>query len=461
MRLPEPNIILITIDSLRFDHLGCYGYARDTSPNIDSLASGGVLFLQALSNGGNTPDAFPAILASVLPVMGKERELSQPRTTLAEQLKEVGYQTAAFHSNPFLSRYYGYSRGFDVFNDSLGEYSLFKGRLWMRTMARRQHGLMARALIKLARILRPVFLRVVRRPIVTAEGITKQALAWLKENNDGFFLWLHYMDVHHPYLPLPEYLGKFRDQTVSRRKMAGLYRKMLKDPGEISPLELATLIDLYDADIRYVDDCIGSLLDSLGEELADTVVIVTADHGDEFGEHGRYGHQSLHDGIVRVPLIMAGPGIKGGTVVKHQVSLIDLAPTITDLVGLDSVTHFQGQSLLPVIKGQESAARGTISILNKSDLGRRYMAYRTPEWKYIRTESLDEANSVLSEELYDLRNDPQERHNLHGSEEARAFELEAVNRILEFKQLKREAKTANEMERIRARARQLKGSGKI
>ncbi|MBA7651375.1 hypothetical protein ES703_59194 [subsurface metagenome] len=152
---------------------------------------------------------------------------------------------------------------------------------------------------------------------------------------------------------------------------------------------------------------------------------------------------------------MAGPGIKGGTVVEQQVSLIDLAPTITDLVGIDSVTHFQGQSLLPVMKGQESAARGTMCILNKPDWGRRFIAYRTPNWKYIRTESLDEASTVLSEEVYDLRNDPQEGHNLHGSEEARAFELEAVNRILEFKQLKREAKTANEMERIRARLKKI------
>ncbi len=455
MPVPRPNIILITIDSLRSDHLGCYGYHRNTSPNIDSLASRGVLFREAISNGGHTPDAFPAILASVMPQVDRAGAVSGPETTLAEQLKEAGYQTASYHSNPFLSRYYGYGRGFDTFSDSMGELSLIKGRIWMISQAKRRGGLTAKAIGKLARILRPILFHFVRRPIITAEGITNQGLTWLKEHREGFFLWLHYMDVHHPYLPQAKYLREFRSQPISRKKMARLYRKMLKDPGKLSSSEVATLVDLYDADIRYVDDCIGSLLDSLGEELADTVVIVTADHGDEFGEHGRYGHQSLYDGIVRVPLIMAGPGIKGGIVVKQQVSLIDLAPTITDLVGLDSVTHFQGQSLLPVMKGQESTPRGTICILNKSDWGRRFIAYRTPNWKYIRTESLDEASTVLSEEVYDLRNDPQEGHNLHGSEEARAFELEAVNRILEFKQLKREAKTANEMERIRARLKKI------
>lgn len=457
MKMRTPNVILITIDSLRFDHLGCYGYSRSTSPNMDNLASGGSLFLEAISNGGHTPDAFPSILASALPAVGNPRAITQPRTTLAEQLKEVGYQTAAFHSNPFLSRFYGYSQGFDVFSDSLGEYSLWKGRIWMRTMARSPHGLTAKTLAKLGKILRPLLSRVVRRPIVTAEKITNQGQSWLKGRREGFFLWLHYMDVHHPYLPAPRYLSQFRDQPVSRKKMASLYRKMLKDPGQLSPSEVTTLIDLYDADIRYVDANIGSLLASLAGDLANTIVIVTADHGDEFGEHGKFGHQSLYDGVVRVPLIIAGPGIPGGTLVRQQVSLLDLAPTIGELVGINNVRTFQGKSLLPVIRGRENATDGTISILNKSDWGRRLIAYRTPEWKYIRTESLDEANTLLSEELHDLRNDPQERHNLHGSEneEAKAFELEAVNKILEFKQLQSEEKTADEKERIRAKLRKL------
>ena len=462
MTAQRPNIILITIDSLRSNHLGCYGYHRNTSPNIDNLAKRGALFLEAISNGGGTPHAFPSILASVLPPVAWTKQIQPWGKTLAELLKEAGYETAAFHSNPFLSRFYGYSRGFDLFNDNLGEYSLFKGRLWMRAMAKRQRGFKAKALIKLAKIFRPILSRV-ERPITTAQEITNQALSWLKGHRGGFFLWLHYMDVHHPYLPAPEYLSQFRDQPVSRKRMASLYRKMLKDPGKLSPSEVATLIDLYDADIRYVDDNISLLLDSLGNNLANTTVIVTADHGDELGERGKFSHQSLYDGIIRVPLIIAGSGIKAETLVKQQVSLLDLAPTICELVGIDKVPSFQGESLLPVIRGEEGVAKGTISTLNRPDWGQRLLAYRTPNWKYIRTESLDEANALLSEEIYDLRNDPQERHNLHSTEdeEARAFELEAINELIRFKQLKSEKNTAYEEERIKAKIRELKKYGKV
>jgi len=453
-----PNIILITIDSLRVDHLGCYGYPQNTSPSIDSLASKGALFLEAISNGGATASAFPSILASARPpiqeVEGKA--ILQRSATLAEVLKSAGYQTAAFHSNPMLSRFYGYGKGFDVFDDSFRQFSPKGMRLWIRTRPKSPDNLMAKALRKVRLILKPILTRVSQGHIISAEEITSKSMLWLETHKEKFFLWLHYMDVHHPYLPLPQYIGQFHDQPVSRKRMASLYRKMLKDPGQLSPSEVATLIDLYDADIRYVDDNIGSLLASLAGDLANTIVIVTTDHGDEFGEHGKFGHQSLHDGVVRVPLIIAGPGIKAGTVIREPIELLDLAPTVADFIGIESPPRFHGKSLLPVIGGKSRVATGAISTVTNK-LEQRFIAYRTPEWKYIRTESPNEANTMVSEEVYDLRNDPKERHNMHGSEdeEARAFELEAVNKILEFKRLKSEEKTAYEKERIRAKFKKL------
>ena len=115
-----PNIILITIDSLRYDHLGCYGYHRNTSPNIDALAARGVKFMQAISNGGNTAYAFPSILASALPPLGKTESKAgfKASATLSGLLRSDGYSTAAFHSNPLLSHFYGYGEGFDIFDDS-------------------------------------------------------------------------------------------------------------------------------------------------------------------------------------------------------------------------------------------------------------------------------------------------------------------------------------------------------
>ena len=457
MKSQKPNIILITIDALRLDHLDCYGYRRNTSPYIDSLAAKGVLFSQAISNGGQTPDAFPSILASAQPRVAHFGSIWRPRTMLAEKLKEVGYQTAALHSNPLLSRYHGYDRGFDLFSDGLGESGLFRRRIWVRTKVGSLHSLANKTLRKLSKILSPVLSRVGQEPIITAEMINNRALSWLKGHREGFFLWLHYMDVHSPYLASPQYLRQFHDQPVTRRKIIKLCREMLEDPAKLSPDEVTTLINLYDAQIRYVDDNICSLLTSLDGDLTNTIIIITADHGEEFGEHGKFGHRSLYDGIMRVPLIIVGPGIKAGTVVNKQVSLIDLAPTITDMVGIDSVPYFQGQSMLPVVEGVESTARGTISIFNELGSGRRHIAYRTPDWKYIRTESLGEVVTLLSEELYHLRNDPKEGHNLHGlgDGEAKAFKLEAVNKILELKRLKREEETAYEKERIRAKLKKI------
>jgi arylsulfatase A-like enzyme len=152
---------------------------------------------------------------------------------------------------------------------------------------------------------------------------------------------------------------------------------------------------------------------------------------------------------------MYGQGIKEDTIVRQQVSLIDLAPTIDNLAGNDDVKLFQGKNLQPAISGKESATGGTISVLNRSDWGRRLIAYRTSDWKYILTESTDGNGTLFSEEIYDLKSDPKERYNLHGLEDgkAKAFELEAVDKILEFKRLKRGEETAYEKERIKARLR--------
>jgi len=458
------DIILITVDSLRADHLGCYGYHRDTSPTIDRLASGGVLFSQAISSAGRTPDAFPSMLASVLPTIGKPGTIPRSARTLAQQLKEDGYHTAAFHSNPYLTRYYGYDRGFDTFSDSLDEYSFWKGRLWMRAATKPQRNHKSNKLIAfmfklVARILMPFSFHIVRRPIVTAEKITQQGLDWLNGQHGKGFLWLHYMDVHHPYLPLPQYLSQFRQEPIGRRRTAGLYRRMLKEPRKLSPDDITALVDLYDADIKYVDDNIKRLLDGLGSRLEDALVIVTADHGDEFGEHGRFSHQSLYEGIIRVPWIMAGPGIKSGAVVEQQVNLLDLLPTINSLVGVYNPPAFKGKSRLPAINGQPGDSDGIVGVYNRADLGRSLISFRTPHWKYIRTERMKGSAAALSEETYNLKNDPGEKHNLHaiGNKEAEAFEKQARAAIAAHLKKQGGRDIDAEKERIRARLRQIAG----
>jgi len=455
MNVEAPNIILITIDSLRYDHLGCYGYPRNTSPNIDALATRGVKFLQAISNGGHTPAAFPSILVSALPTLNRAegRAILQHNITLAETLRNSDYQTAAFHSNPQVSGFYGYSKGFEMFDDGLRQFGPNELRFKIRTMMGRHDSLAAKAMHKASRLLRPLLSRAWGRAIISAEEITSKAMTWLETYKEKYFLWLHYMDVHHPYMPPAKYLSQFYDQPVSRGHMKALWQKTVTKPSKLSPSEVQLLITLYDADIKYTDEFIGLLLDKLGNYLADTIVIVTADHGDEFGEHGRFGHRSVYDALLRVPLIMAGPGIKGGTLVKHQVSLIDLPPTIMDFIGITSPKSFRGQSLLPLIRGGAKTKEYTISTQFNPNSEGIQISYRSPGWKYIRTESLDGSGLVLKEEVYNLTNDPGETKNLLSidTEEVKNFEEEALDKLSQFKQLKVEEATNYEKQKIKAK----------
>jgi len=376
--------------------------------------------------------------------------------TLAELLKEAGYKTAAFHWNPHISAFFGYNRGFDTFNDNMSRHNLYSWRIALRAKLSQQRWV-TKTLRKLDRILRPILFGYgTKKRVFTAEKITGQALPWLKQHQERFFLWVQYMDVHHPYIPPPKYLAQFHPRPISQKRMQSFVPKMLKQPDQLSSSDLATLIDLYDASIRYVDDNIGSLLKSLGSNLTNTMVIITSDHGDEFMEHGGFSHHTVYDELLRVPLIISGPGIKGNTLVRQQVSLLDLAPTIADLAGIDSVPSFQGKSLLPVIEGKK-IAEGSISTFIRFDRAQRLIAYRTPRWKYIRTEGLDK--TLFSEELYNLVSDPQEKHNQHGSEdeEARAFELEAAEKIRKCQQLySSQARTAYEKQRIKAKLSKLR-----
>lgn len=465
--MEKPNVILITVDCLRSDHLGCYGYHRNTSPNIDSLASKGALFLEAISNGGCTPDSFPSILASQLPPLSLDeyRRVMQRSPTLAGVLKEAGYETAAFHSNPFLAECFHYDNGFDVFEDSLGMFNNLQRRRVRLRLIRKSRGINKVRNI-LGALLNLLLFSLGKQREVTAGKLTNRSVSWLDSCYGSFFLWSHYMDAHNPYLPPSKYVRQLLNRRISRYRMIRLHSKQMKTFKRadirkaewLSAAEIDDLADLYDANIRYVDDNIGRFLESLGSRLENSIIIVTADHGEAFGEHGSLGHTgTLYEELVHVPLIMAGPGIKAGSIIKEPVELMSLAPTVTDLLALGSIKGFRGRSLLPVMRGTKMTTKGTISTRQVPELNRRLISYRTPDWKYIYTESLEETNTLLSEEVYDLRNDPREEHNLHDSEagEVNSFKSEAVDKILEFKKLKREEETAYEKERIKAKLKKI------
>ncbi len=468
MTAEKPNVLLITVDCLRPDHLGYYGYLPDISPNIDSLASKGALFLEAIANGGRTPDSFPSILASQLPPLTHEeyREIMKRSPTLAGLMKEAGYGTAAFHSNAFVSKFYNYDNGFDVFRDDMTKITSIRRRKdrirIMRSPGKRKPPkIIFKAFNMAFNTFNHLRFSLGGHLHLDAEKLTQGAISWLDIYRGSFFLWVHYMDAHYPYLPPKKYARRFCKQRINRYKMSHLYHKMMRNfrrPERMSSEEMDSLIGLYDANISYVDYNIGRLLGSLGSRLENTLVIITADHGEAFAEHNTLGHVGiLYEELVHVPLIIAGLGIKAGTVVREPVELMDLAPTVAEMVVLGSVEGFHGRSLLPVIRGIKRETRGIIIARQFDDLYQRCISYRTSDWKYIRTESLDEANTLVSEEVYNLKDDPREGNNLHGSEDRKAiaFELEAVKKVLEFKQLKREEETAYEKARIRARLKKL------
>lgn len=319
------NIILLSADALRADHLSSYGYHRETSPALDELSEEAIRFENAYSASSHTREAVPALLTGEYPDVAIDDRYRLATNTVASTLTEEGFATAGFHSNPFVSRAYGFDEGFDHFDDDLhlGQHKLI--------------ALAQRAFDKLR-----------NRHYARAEEINKRSLSWLDSLDDGqpFFLWNHYMDTHGPYEPPDEYATLYANRTVSDRDAQSLYQRAIKAPDSITDDERELLIDLYDAEIRYNDAQIGSFLEALKERelLAESLVIVTADHGDAFGEHGYYEHpRYLHDEITKVPLYVRPPGGSVGEVAT-PASTLDVVATIEATVGVE-VTG-DGESLV-------------------------------------------------------------------------------------------------------------------
>ncbi|HUW23161.1 MAG TPA: sulfatase [bacterium] len=364
-----PNIILISIDALRADHLSCYGYHRNTSPNIDQLASQGVLFKNGFSQACSTVVSHSSIFLSQYPwthkITGSEKKIGKSSVTLTEILKNWNYITAGFVGGAFMSSIYGFGQGFDFFFDRINT---------SRTIKFHKDNI----------------------------------FRWLEKVKDKkFFLFLHTYDVHSPYdPPMPYrtlYIGNYSDQralsTLGDYKLTAL---------NLSPEEIDYLIALYDAGINYVDDEIGELVKRLKKLniFNNSVIIITADHGERLGERGRVGHGGEASRIVtHVPLIMRVPGICQGKVVEEIVESIDITPTILDILDISLPEWMQGKSILPLIEGSE--IEGNFIACTSEEWGNAPFsrAIRTEEWTYI-------MNRREPDELYDRINDPKEQSNI-------------------------------------------------
>ncbi len=391
------NVILITIDSLRSDFIGCLSTENGRlTPNLDQLAKESTVFKNVITQAPATRASFPAIFTGFYPSSSwAPNGALGNKTSLVEILKNEGYRTGGFHSNPFLSSQFGYNRGFDIFEDNLLPWRI-KGRA----------NISPNLLLKANK-----FFRLVRKqPYLSAKSITNKTLSWLNQAPEPFFMWIHYMDAHGPYQSKRgfTYLNKFRAEK--------LWHKAIRKPEEITEKERQLLIRWHSEEVAYIDHYLGVLFDEL-DKLSlweQTSVIVTADHGDGFGEHGYYSHPSdkLYDESLKVPLLIKYPNQdKKGSILRDQARLIDLKPTILDLLSIDcEEENMDGKSLMPLIVNDvhKSNPEFAISqaIFNPEERSIELFSIRTNDWKYILNISTDHA------ELYNLNDDPSEKNNI-------------------------------------------------
>ncbi len=403
--MPKPNILFITIDTLRADKLGCYGYPVPTTPVIDQLAAKSIRFEQAITGGSWTQAAFPVMLTSSYASLygGCLGPLSAQRPSPIESLSTHGYQTFAFSSSPLLSRNYKYDRGFSYFDDLIpGESDpglrQFKGGERLLRLP------LTHYLAKLfGQRTRPA------RLYVSAEELTARASRWLEKNQAPFFGWIHYMDVHWPY-HREEKLVHPTQIAQAWNDIAHLYRVNWKK-GTITPEQKARYLHLYEQALQYTDGQIGLLLKKL-EALGlreNTIVILVSDHGEEFLERGRWGHfeTNLHDEILRVPLIVHLPDQGKGQVVRRQVRTLDIMPTILDLAGCPAPDGMDGRSLVPLWTQGEDTYPPQVSVSEMWRAHWHILAVRTEKFKYI-------WNSKFPDQpkLFDLSADPAEKNNV-------------------------------------------------
>jgi arylsulfatase A-like enzyme/Flp pilus assembly protein TadD len=388
------NVLLITLDTTRADRLGAYGYAKAKTPNLDALARGGVRFANAYSQVPLTLPSHCSIMTGTYPFTHNVHnngtyELGADNLTMAEALKEKGFRTGAVVASFSVDSRFGLAQGFDFYDDSIQAALPFKPMNSERK----------------------------------AEEVAAAFSSWMdKEEGEPFFAWVHFFDPHLPYQPPSPYKEEFADVP-------------------------------YDGEVAYMDSCIGKVIDKLRGKnlLGRTLVVVCGDHGEAFGEKVETGHGVfLYDNTLRVPLILYAEGrLPAGKVIRSRVRLIDIFPSVMDMLGLAAPAACQGTSLLPYVEGRK---RGDLETYIETFYPRENFGWSElvglirGDWKYIR---------APKPEVYNLRSDQGELHNVFASESRVASDL---NRRLEelikgnagLAAAKGRSLTAEEEERLRS-----------
>ncbi|EMA44811.1 sulfatase [Halococcus saccharolyticus] len=297
----QPNIVLVTVDSFRADHCSFMGYEHETTPALDVMAEEGAVFTNAIAPGPTTPESLPATMTGTYPTgAGSGDELASTRTeirdhvlahdTLAEKLSRRGYATGAFTPNPWTSRYFGFDRGFDRFEDFMGDD--LSSSIWSRMLE--EGGSKALAATRL--VLSWMQRENVFKPW---SAMYDDIVSWAQRAEKPYFLWVFLLDVHFPYLTGDTY----RSQSRWREYEANLRLYLEDQHTPYSPRVHEQLVTAYDDSIRYTD----AFFERLRSDVEDTVIVVHGDHGEAFGEHGTYTHQhQLYRENIHVPLVVSG-----------------------------------------------------------------------------------------------------------------------------------------------------------
>ena len=378
----RPNVIIMSIDPLRRDHVGAYGYKRNTTPNIDSFAKRSDVFTNAYSQAPWTTPSHMSLFTSLYPsfhgvdqpMSDTMRRLGEDKKTLAEYLQKAGYLTAAFTGSGSISGRWGFSRGFTVYNETPSEEVVPKGH--------------------------------------DISVIYTKVVDWIKENkNKDFFLFFHTYNTHTPYND-----RYFVDKEQINKNSKYEHMKAL-----------------YDGDIRITDAYFGNFIATLKNEglLEDTVIVLISDHGEDFGEHYPFemtkGHgHSLYEELLQIPFIIYNPLLREkGRIIDKNVRLIDVMPTLLDILNIPIAQDVQGKSLLPLLKGEsiempkyfyaEAICHGPE---RKMVFDGRYKYIYSPEPNIQKTNR--KIYPVQMHELYDIQKDPGERKNLYYMEKEMA-----------------------------------------
>lgn len=403
------NIVLITIDALRADHCSFMGYCRETTPTLDEMAREGLYFENAIAPGVATLNSMSGIFTGDYFLgdssdfrTAREETIRKFRTreTLAKALSQIGFSTGAFTPNAYTSRYFGFDKGFNDFHDLSIEHRNkdFKQSVvqmierFIPEQKRRTNVASIRYLILKEKACKPW------------ENYYDQILNWVKKIDKPFFLWIHLLATHHPYLTPRKFRkwGNWFDMYLYSWKVrAANWHPTLSEE------DREKLINTYDDSILYADAFVNKLHKDLRNE--DPIFVIHADHGDGFGEHGFYGHNqnALYEELIHVPLVIYNGNVKGK--VEMPFSLLDLHPTILVLIQNENK---------PATKSFLHDSKDWV-ISKVFDQNGRKLAVRTKNWKFITGQN-------ETDELYHLKEDPQEQENLSSKHSDLAKEMRKI-----------------------------------